>query len=145
MLLTQELVTFDSYYVDGVSITYGSNPHQHIWTFATGLYETHLYSQACQCNSGSSASPPPSFVDNNYYCKSGVNDMTHPYIFYPDDPLWNCNGPESTCCTNPNMPWFIKTLNEIPTELRVCSERLPYEDTPLDIIEFQLYTLSKYL
>ena len=47
-------------------------------------------------------------------------------FLYPDDPLWdgqNCNGPESTCCTIPNMPWFLKTLNETTTdniELRVC-------------------------
>ena len=48
-------------------------------------------------------------------------------------------GPESTCCTNPNMPLFLKTLNETTTDdiqLRVCSnEGLPDEDTPLDIIE----------
>ena len=63
------------------------------------------------------------------------------YILYVDDPLWdgqNCNGPESTCCTNPNIPWFLKTLNETATdniELRVCSDQgLPNEDTPLDII-----------
>ena len=61
-------------------------------------------------------------------------------ILYADDPLWdgqNCNGPESTCCTNPNIPWFLKTLNETTTdniELRVCSDKgLPNEDTPLDI------------
>ena len=61
---------------------------------------------------------------------------------FADDPLWdgqNCNGPESTCCTNPNMPWFLKTLDETTTddiELRVCSNAgLPNEDTPLDIIE----------
>ena len=29
----------DSWYVDGVSVTRGSPP-QHIWTFATGVYET---------------------------------------------------------------------------------------------------------
>ena len=131
----------DSYYVDGVSITYGSNPRQHIWTYAGGVTETRLDSLGCPCNSGSSASPPPSFVDNDYYCESGIySSWSH--ILYPNDPLWdgqNCNGPESTCCTNPNMPWFLKTLNETTTdniELRVCSTfGLPDEDTPLDIME----------
>ena len=132
----------DSNYVDGVSITYGSNPRQHIWTYTGGWYETLLSLGGCPCNSGSSATPPPSFVGKDYYCESGLNDLPHSSILYADDPLWdgqNCNGPESTCCTNPNMPWFLKTLNEITTdniELRVCnSQGLPDEDTPLDIIE----------
>ena len=131
----------DSYYVDGVSITYGSNPRQHIWTYAAGWYETRLDSGGCPCSSDSSASPP-SFVSNDYYCESGLNDPPFSFILYADDPLWdgqNCNGPESTCCTNPNMPWFLKTLDETTTdniELRVCNDQsLPDEDTPLDIIE----------
>ena len=86
----------DSYYVNGVSITYSSNPRQHIWTYAAGLTEIHLNSNCCPCNSGSSASPPPSFVGNDYYCESGTYS-SFSYILYPD-PLWdgqNCNGPES--------------------------------------------------
>ena len=43
-------------------------------------------------------------------------------------------GLQSTCCTNPNMPWFLKPLNKTITdniELRVCSnEGLLDEDTP---------------
>ena len=135
-------IGIDSYYVDGVLIIYGSNPRQHIWTYAGGWYETYFYSSSCPCNSGNSATPSPSFVGNDYYCESGLNAAPWSSILYVDDPLWdgqNCNGPESTCCTNPNMPWFLKTLNEITTdniELRVCnSQGLPYEDTPLDIIE----------
>ena len=31
--------TIDSNYVDGVSLTHGSNPRQHIWTFAAALDE----------------------------------------------------------------------------------------------------------
>ena len=131
----------DSYYVDGVSITYGSNPRQHIWTYAGGLTETRLDTAGCPCNNGSYASPPPSFVGNDYYCESGTYSSWS-YILYADDLLWdgqNCNGPESTCCTNPNMPWFVKTLNETTTdniELRVCSNQgLSNENTPLDIIE----------
>ena len=130
----------DSYYVDGVSITYGSNPRQHIWTYTGGLTEVRLNSHGCPCSSDSSASPP-SFVGNDYYCESGTFNDWSP-ILYADDPLWdgqNCNGPESTCCTNPNMPWFLKTLDETTTdniELRVCTDQsLPDEDTPLDIIE----------
>ena len=131
----------DSYYVDGISITYGSNPRQHVWTYAGGVTEKRLISNGCPCNSGTSASPPPPFVGNDYYCESGTYNSPL-YILYADDPLWdgqNCDGPESTCCINPNMPWFLKTLNESTTddiELRVCSDQgLPDEDIPLDIME----------
>ena len=133
--------SIDSQYVDGVSITYGSNPRQHIWTYLGGWAETRLDSNSCPCNNGSYASHTPSFVGNDYYCESGSYSSTS-YILYANDPLWdgqNCNGPESTCCTNTNMPWFLKTLNEITTddiELRVCSSGgILSEDTPLDIIE----------
>ena len=133
-------INIDSDYVDGVSITYGSNPRQHIWKYAAGLYETCLDSTGCPCNSGNSTSPPP-FVGNDYYCESG-SYSSYSYILYPDDPLWdgqNCNGPESTCCTNPNMPFFVKILNETTTEdieLRVCSSGgTRNEEIPLYIIE----------
>ena len=95
----------------------------------------------CPCNNGSAVSS--SYVGNDYYCESGLNAPPVSGIFYADDPLWdgqNCNGPESTCCANPNIPWFLKTLDETITdniELRVCSsdQLLPDEDTPLYIIE----------
>ena len=139
-------IDIDSYYVHGISITYGSNPRQHIWTYAVGLTETrldYLDLYGCPCNNGSfAAPPPPSFVGNDYYCESGLNDEPWSYVLYADHPLWdgqNCNGPVSTCCTSPNMPWFLKTLNETTAddiELRVCSDAgLSNEGTPLDVIE----------
>ena len=66
----------DSCYVDGVSIIYGSNSRQHIWTYTGGLTETHLDSYSCPCNNGSSASPPP-FVCNDYYCESAVEYVAY--------------------------------------------------------------------
>ena len=139
--VTENENDIDSYYVDGVSITYGCNPRQHIWTYAGGVTETRLDSFGCPCNNGSAASSP-SFVGNDYYCESGVHSAFSS-ILYADDPLWdgqNCNEPESTCCTSPNIPWFLKTLDETTAdniEFRVCSDGgLPLdEDTPLDIIE----------
>ena len=132
----------DSYYVCVVSITYGSTPRQHIWTYVAGWVEVRIDRWGCPCNNGSSASSTPSFVGDDYYCESGLDNFSWSPIFYVDDPLWdgqNCNGPESPCCTNPNMPWFHKTLNETTTdniELRLCSnEGIFNEDTPLDIIE----------
>ena len=37
--------SIDSYYVDGVSLTYDSNPHQHIWTYAGGFTETTKFTK----------------------------------------------------------------------------------------------------
>ena len=60
--------------------------------------------------------------------------------------LWDgqqCNGIESPCCTNPNMPWFLKTLNEeanYDIELRDCGNESPTsnEEAPFDIIEIYI-------
>ena len=57
----------DGFYVDGLSITYGS-PRQHIWSFVVGFTEEHCF---CDDPNLSLGSPPPSFVENNYFCESG--------------------------------------------------------------------------
>ena len=64
-------------YVSGLSITYSSNPCQHIWTFASGLSEKHHEEWNCPC-SIHPGNEPPSFVDTNYYCESGSVD--HPGV-----------------------------------------------------------------
>ena len=136
-----------STYVDGVTITYGSNPRKHIWAYAGGLSEG--YSQGdllCPCNTGSTGTTIPDFVGNDNYCESGLPaGQAWQHVLYASDPLWDgqqCNGNEGPCCTNPNMPWFIKSLNETTTEdieLRVCGNQGGIdEDTPLDIIELYI-------
>ena len=42
----------DSYYVDGVSITYGQNPRTHIWTYACGVNKARVDKYSCPCNTG---------------------------------------------------------------------------------------------
>ena len=63
--------TIDGDYVSGLSITYSSNPRQHIWTFAiaSGVGEQYYHVHSCPCTS-TAAYSPPSFVGNNYYCES---------------------------------------------------------------------------
>ena len=137
-------------YLTGVSITYDDNPIKHIWSYACGFSEHHFFYHLlnCPCNYGI---PPSSFINNNYYCESGYD---HPYHFYnnlflSNDTLWDgqqCNGNESTCCTTPNMPWFIKTLNETVSDdiqLRVCGGDYDWfhgyrVSTPLDLIELYI-------
>ena len=105
-------VGIDSYYVDGVSITYGQNPRTHIWTYAGGLREDKVDDAGCPCNTGYSggrnvASP---FIKNHYYCESGLDPgKNFENVLYANDPLWdgkNCDSHEASCCTNSKMPWF---------------------------------------
>ena len=141
---TNPSITIDSVYVNGVSITYGSAPRKHIWTYANGVNLVHSGGTQfnCPCNNGNSHVPPP-FVGSDYYCETGDNDKTCcDYILYSNDTLWDgqqCPGEEAPCCIHSNLPWFNKTLSEITTEnieLRVCGNNgITNEDTPLEVIE----------
>lgn len=145
-----KILTVDDAYVDGVSITHGSQPRKHIWTYVTGLnLQWSDNSYVCPCNNVSSQVPVPPYVGNDYYCETGDNDKSCCSFtsLYSNDPLWDgqqCIGEEAPCCTNPNMPWFNKTLDK-PTsddiELRVCSYERPdtNEDTRLQIIELFVF------
>ena len=61
--------TIDEDYVSGLSITYGNNPRQHIWTFASGRGEKYNHALNCPCTTTAALSPP-SYVGSNYYCES---------------------------------------------------------------------------
>ena len=141
--------TIDGYYVDGVSLTYGS-PRQHIWTFANALdeYPSH-YVSICPCsnfNEQYTVNRVPSFVGNDYFCETGVppGQQYRSGTFYPDDPLWDGQGcgANSTCCTFNNPPWFCKQLPQSTSadlEVRLCSEDYKiYEDTPVERIELYI-------
>ena len=138
-------------YVDGVSITYGSAPRKHIWTYANGIGLGNFPS-SCPCNnySNNNAQVPPPFVGSDYYCETGVHVYIccadHQFHLYSNDTLWDgqqCFAEEAPCCTHPNMPWFLKTLNETTTEdieLRVCGDQnIGDEDTLLQEIELYVY------
>ena len=139
-------VDIDSYYVDGVSITYGQNPRTHIWTYAGGLREDFSGTNGCPCNTGSYGrnKVASSFVGNHYYCESAIDpgDSISNQILHANDPLWdgeNCDSHEVPCCTNSKMPWFYRILDDISQddiELRICSDNYAlYGHISLDIIE----------
>ena len=137
----------DNIYVDGVSITYDNNPRKHVWTLRVGLVadNANLYIFTCPCNTGNTGTVP-NFVGCDYYCESGIASGDWSTVLYSDDPLWDgqqCGGLEGPCCTNPKMPWFMKTLNENTNEdieLRVMvNEGTSNEDIPLDIIELYIH------
>ena len=134
--------TINGTYVDGASITYGSAPHKHIWTYANGLVSNKTTKFSCPCNTNNT-NRVPSYVGNDYYCESGTTQykLATTRTFFPNDPLWDgqqCDGLEAPCCTHPNMPWFLKTLNETTIEdieLRVCGDEKQNEQTLLQVIE----------
>ena len=103
-------LTIDSNYVDGVSLTHGSNPRQHIWTFAAALDEFDIFNNgaaACPCSHTRfrEVSLSPTFVGQDYFCDSGVQGIIRSRGF-KDDPLWDgagC-GPTSICCSFNNPP-----------------------------------------
>ena len=137
--------SIDTYYVDGVSLTHG-NPRQHIWTFAAGLDEDASTSPElnCPCTDTtriSSASPPPAFVGNDYFCDTGSSGRYQNGRFYGADPLWDgagC-GPQNSCCSFNNPPWFYKQLSQPTTnniEMRLCRDQSSSdEDIAVEMVD----------
>lgn len=139
--------TIDQYYVDGATLTHGqAGVREHIWTFASGLAETHD-EYACPCSPSGlgryNASPPP-FVGEDYFCESGHpgmwRDSTGYHTFYGSDPLWDGAGCAvgNACCSLNNPPYFTKQLPMSTTddiEMRICGRETPGCDTLIQLIE----------
>ena len=138
--------TIDDLYVDGVSITYGSNPRQHIWTLAAAYSEvpsSNLFN--CPCSNSIShvayTGLIPEFIGDDYYCETGSRTSAQNRI-YLEDPLWDGEGCGrfSTCCDGDLKPWFFKEFLELVNdrvEVRVCANQHRYssEDVYIEIIE----------
>ena len=128
-------------YVDGLSITHGSGPRHHIWTYAVG-YSNASGTYACPCRTNS-ATPPPSYINNDYYCESGTSaPLTTTYYF--DDPLWDGLGcsSDNTCCSNNLQPWFYRNLGNTTTddiEARICMSYATYANGAVVVDQLELY------
>ena len=113
--------TIDEDYVSGLSITYSSNPRQHIWTFASGRGERNSNRWNCPCSGGYNLT---SFVGNNYYCESGSVDVPSSSTYYFNDTLWDGAGCVDNCCDDATQPWFYRQLNQttqVDIEARICA------------------------
>ena len=130
-------------YVDGASLTHGSNPRHHIWTLIAALDEagTNRRSIYPCTHRGGSAAQLPSFIGSRYFCDTGSRRHYQIGTFYGDDPLWDetgCGG-SSTCCSFNSPPWFMKQLSSSTSddlELRVCrDEPRSNEDVGLKSVE----------
>ena len=129
-------------YVDGLSITYGSAPRRHLWTYAAGIAESGIRNKAnCPCTA--QGAQPPSFVGGHYYCES-ANVGASEDQWYSNDPLWDGEGcpTGNTCCDPPNLPWFNRTINPPSTadiELRLCQDESVAEDLSVELFELYVY------
>ena len=88
---THSEASIDTYFVDGIVLTYGS-PRTHIWTFVSGFSQYYTGPSGCPCNGDSYTHSLPPYVGNDYFCESG-----HPHDSRPpsthiltNDPLWLC-------------------------------------------------------
>ena len=135
--------TIDESYVDGLSITYSSNPRKHIWTFASGFSERDTsFPWNCPC-AVYPGNNPLFVVGNNYYCESGSVDRPTTSTYYFSDMLWDGSGclNNNHCCDDATQPWFYRQLNQITQddiEARICAiGPLSYSSTLID--QFELY------
>ncbi len=130
--------TIDDPFVDGITVTHGMSPREHIWTYAAGFSEVHAGSFECPCNGGTTSTPD--FVGSDYYCESAVPSVSVHRTLYRDDPLWDgldCRNLETTCCDPPNLPWFCKRLPQPTTdnlEVRICGDNV-HEGVPFEMME----------
>ena len=140
--------SIDSTYLDGISITYGSSPRNHIWTFAAARTELDNTCPCLRNDLSSTGTIPPSFVGSDYFCDTATgNNGPIPNVYFPDNPLWDGQGcgQTSSCCSFNNPPWFCKELPQPTTdniEVRVCGDEgiigdpnVYNEDTPVSLIE----------
>ena len=133
--------TINGVHMDGISVTYGS-PRRHVWSYAVGevAVPTSSRSDSCPCTAQGTTSTVPSFIGSDYYCSSGNDGVGAP--LYPS-PLWRTYGPScvsgSTCCDNPDQPWFKKKLTQPANEdveMRWCGdEPSTSEATPTTRVE----------
>ena len=138
-------ITIDSNYVDGVSLTHGSNPRRHIWTFVAVHRDDYISFRGyiCRCvrPGDSRIMPPPTFVGMDYFCDTGSRRRNSLGKFLADDPLWDGAGcaSNSTCCSFNNPPWFHKQLPSATTddiEMRVCRDESRHnEDIAISNVE----------
>ncbi len=139
-------LSIDDVYVDGVSLTHGLSPRQHIWTFVNAHDEVLSNQAVCPCTRPDLiyTGVVPPLIGQNYFCETGSRQAAD-YIFYPNDPLWDGQGCArgSTCCEFNNPPWFCKQLPQSTTdniELRICgNEDIENEDILLQLVEIYVH------
>ena len=135
--------TIEGSYVDGLSITHGTGPRHHIWTYAVGHYDDPAVSYGCPC-SPYKANAPPSYINDNYYCESGAAKDPAKGTYHFSDPLWDGSGcsKNNSCCSNKQQPWFYHNLGITTTddiEARICISHDTYASGAVVVDQLELY------
>ena len=124
---------------DGINITYGVQ-RNHIWSYVAGVLTDFINAGSkCPCSEG--RTNPPQFHHKNYYCESGNIDAYYTINkLNTDDPLWDGQQCEGTCCNGINSPpWFSVQLPTPTTdgvEASICCDQgTNDEDVPVQLIE----------
>jgi hypothetical protein len=131
----------DGAYVDGVSITHGSGPRKHVWSYAVGLSQDAYYpNNNCPC--AKYGGGVPTFVGNHYYCESG-NPGGYEKAWYTGDPLFDGAGcpAGNSCCTPNALPWFDRDLGTTvngKVEARLCGDSYS-ENEDIGVYRMELY------
>ena len=134
----------DQSYVDGLSITYSSNPRQHIWTFASGRGEKltdDRWNCPCSTKKDVNVNYPITAVGNNYYCESASWYESNFGTYYFNDTLWDGEGCVDNCCDDTTQPWFYRQLNQTTQddiEARMCAVNEFYVGSTI-IDQLELY------
>ncbi len=141
--------TPDDLYVEGISITHESSPRRHLWTYAVGRSANPVNHPTvqCPCTVLGTSRTLPTFLRDDYYCDSGnaVRSSFSNGHLYPDR-LWDNSGPScvsgSTCCDNPDQPWFKKKLAQSANEdveMRWCGNESPVSNEATATTRVELY------
>ena len=150
-LVNSRVATLDQPYVDGVSLTHGSpGSRQHIWTFASAVYETDPSFSSphnCECTNTNHqwSYQVPSFIQNNYFCDTGnpgpgIHDFSR---VFSEDPLWDGQGcgPTNACCQLNTPPWFCTVLPKATSdylEVRICNSQNAADESVV-VSKFEIY------
>ena len=137
-------VTIEEAYLDGVSLTYGSFPRKHVWSFAAAIDEVSSNHSICPCINAANTLPAsalPPYIHQNFFCDTSNRGRHMDGELGCDDPLWDgrgCGAMNACCQDQQNSSRFCVDLNVAVTadlELRVCgNEPTSNEDTPLQSI-----------
>ena len=71
-------LTIDDLYVEGVCLTHGQTPRNHIWTFASAVDEVHSNEYVCPCTKTDTpyTGEVPPFIGQDYFCDTVVGIST---------------------------------------------------------------------
>ncbi len=131
-------------YIDGVSLTCGTGPRQHIWTFAAA-YSDRSIDCSCTVQQGQSTRNRmvPPFVGRDFFCETGSRTGEED-TFFGEDPLWDGKGcgSQADCCEYNKPPWFCKHLSQPTTqdiEMRLClNEHTVYGNVLIEMIDIYI-------